>query len=148
MADNRTVALELFDKGYNCAQAVFCALSEDCGVSPEMALRLTNGFGGGIRYGDTCGAVSGAIMAIGMKCGFHVEKDFVQKGYCNRKTVEFLEKFKQECGSTLCREILGCDIYTPEDHFRPEVREMQKIICPKAVSAAFRVLESMDFEQK
>ena len=139
-------AVELFSKGYNCCQAVLGALCEETGLDLTTALKLANGFGGGLRCGEICGAVSGAVMAIGLKCGFYIEKDFNQKGYCNRKSYEFIEKFKEANGSALCRGLLGVDIRCPDDHNTPAAQEAHKTVCPKLVAAAVRILESMEFE--
>jgi C_GCAxxG_C_C family probable redox protein len=164
-------ARELFANGYNCAQSVFAAFCESRG--PELsaaachnkgsareapffeaggpdtatALKLANGFGGGLRCGEVCGAVSGAIMALGLKCGFHKEKDFEQKNYCNAKTYEFIQKFNEIKGSILCRDLLGTEIRKPEDHLLPEAREAHKTLCPEIVATAVRVLESLSFDR-
>jgi len=140
-------AVGLFDRGYNCAQAVLGAFCEDDGLDRKTALKLANGFGGGLRCGEVCGAVTGAVMAVGLKCGFHVEGDFEQKSRCNKKSHEFMEKFRETNGSVLCRELLGIDIRSPDDHNTAEAREAHKSICPKLVASAVRVLESMEFEK-
>ena len=139
-------AVAFFANGYNCAQAVLGAFCEEAGLGLGTALKLANGFGGGVRCGEICGAVSGAVMAIGLKCGFYIEKDFEQKGYCNRKSFEFMEKFKEANGSVLCRDLLGVDIRRPDDHNAPCAQEAHQTICPKLVAGAVRVLESMEFE--
>ena len=141
-------ALELFSKGYNCAQAVFGALCGEGGLDREMALRLANGFGGGLRCGEICGAVSGAVMAVGLKCGFYVEKDFEQKFFCNKKTYEFIEKFKAENHSIMCRDLLGVDIRVPADFTKPEFDAAHKTVCPKMIASAVRVLENMEFTKE
>ena len=140
-------AVELFTNGYNCAQAVLGAICEGTGLDLDTALKLTSGFGGGVRCGEICGAVSGAVMAIGLKCGFYIEKDFNQKNFCNRKTYEFIERFKKANGSALCRELLGVDIRSPDDHNMPEARKAHNTLCPKLVAGAVRVMESMNFEE-
>jgi len=142
-------AVELFanGNGYNCAQSVIGVFCEESGLDTKNAFKLSNGFGGGIRSGNVCGAVSGAVMAIGLKCGFFVEKDFEQKQFCYAKTDEFLEMFKKENGSILCRDLLGADICSPDDFKKPEIRELIKTICPKMVETAVRIVESMDFER-
>jgi C_GCAxxG_C_C family probable redox protein len=132
MSTREEVAVELFLGGYNCAQAVLGAFCEDEGLNLNTALKLASGLGGGVRCGEICGAVSGAILSIGLKCGFYVEKDFEQKGYCNKKSYEFIEKFTEEKGSALCRDLLGVDIRCPDDHNAPLAREAHKTICPKA----------------
>ena len=140
-------AVQYFANGYNCAQAVLGAFCEEAGLDRSTAFKLANGFGGGVRCGEVCGAVTGAVMAIGLQCGFHVEKDFAQKGYCNQKTFEFMEKFKEANSSVLCRDLLGVDIRHPEDHNAPAAQEAHKALCPKLVASAVRILESMEFEE-
>ena len=139
-------ATELFSKGYNCSQSVIGVFSEENGLEVNTAMKLANGFGGGIRCGEVCGAVSGAIMAIGLKCGFFTEGNFKQKGYCNAKSYEFIEMFKNEHNSILCRDLLGADIQCPDDFKKPEAQEMFKQVCPKLVKSAVNILEQMDFE--
>ena len=140
-------AVEYFSNGYNCAQAVLGAFCEEGGLDLSTAFKMTNGFGGGVRCGEVCGAVTGAVMAVGLKCGFSAEGDFKQKGYCNKKSYEFIEKFTKENGSILCRNLLGADIRSPEDHNRPEAQAAHKTVCPKLVASAARILEGMDFEK-
>jgi len=135
-----------FAKNFNCAQSVIGAFCEEHGLDTKTAFRLANGFGGGFRYGEVCGAVSGAIMAIGLKCGFYIEGDITQKGYCHSKTQEFIEKFRGGYGSILCRDLLGVDIRVPGDHNDPAAKEKHKSICPGLVGAAVRILEGMEIE--
>ena len=139
-------AVDLFANGYNCAQAVLGAFCEEMGLDLNTAFRLSNGLGGGVRCGELCGAVSGAVLVIGLKCGFYIEKDFKRKGYCNKKSYEFIEKFQKANGSVLCRDLLGVDIRCPDDHNALAAQEAHKSICPKIVASAVRVLESIEFE--
>jgi C_GCAxxG_C_C family probable redox protein len=139
-------AVEIFDNGYNCAQAVLGAFCEEAGLDLNIAFKLANGFGGGVRCGEICGAVSGAVMAIGLKCGFYVMNDIEQKVYCNKKSFEHMEKFKEANGSVICRDLLGVDIRCPDDHNAPAAQEAHKNLCPKLVASAVRVLVGMEFE--
>ena len=139
-------ACELFSSGYNCAQSVLGVFCEESGLDTDTAFKLANGFGGGVRCGEVCGAVSGAILAIGLKCGFCNQGDFKQKGYCNKKSVEFIEKFRKENGSMICRDLLGVDIHTSDDFNTPEAQELFKTVCLKMVATAVRILENMEFE--
>ena len=138
-------SLELFSKGYNCAQAVLVPFCAENGLDKHTAFKLATGFGGGLRCGEVCGAVTGAVMAIGLKCGFCIEGDFEQKSYCNEKTIEFMGKFVEENGSVLCRDLLGTDIRTPADHTKPEAQAAHKTVCPKVIADAVRILENMKF---
>ena len=62
-------AVNLFENGYMCSQAVFAAFSEDYGLSREQALKIGACFGSGMRKGEVCGACTGALMALGLKYG-------------------------------------------------------------------------------
>ena len=145
MTPKQTAALEYFSNGYNCAQSVLAAFCEDCGFDTDAALRLASGFGGGMRCGEMCGAVTGGIMVVGLKCGFFIKGNFGQKGYCNQKTFEFIEKFREQNSSALCRDLLGSDIRSPEDLGRPEMQGLFKAVCPKMIENAVGILESMEF---
>jgi len=146
MTSREEKALKLFSDGYNCAQSVLRAFCGECGLGADTALKLASGFGGGMRCGEICGAVSGAVIVIGLKCGYSAKGDFKQKGFCNVKAFEFIEKFRDENGSALCRDLLGTDIRCPEHLNKPEAREGFAAVCPKMVASAVRILESMDFE--
>jgi len=146
MATSEEKAVDLFLNGYNCAQSVLGAFCSENGLDVDIAFRLANGFGGGVRCGEVCGAVSGAAMVIGLKCGFCGQGDFKQKGYCNKKTFDFIERFRNENGSIICRDLLDTDIRSPDDFNSPEAQVLFKTICPKMVAAAVRILENMEFE--
>lgn len=139
-------ALELFSCGYNCAQAVTGALCESAGLDLTTALKLANGFGGGVRCGELCGAISGGVLIIGAKCGFSVKGDIVQKEFCNKKTSELVEKFKELNGGVTCRDLLGVDIRHAGDHKNPLVL-MRKPKCKSLVASAVKILEGMEFEK-
>ena len=138
-------AVELFAKGYNCAQAVIGVFCQGSELDKNTALKLANGFGGGMRCGEVCGVVSGAVMAVGLKCGFYTEGDLAQKNYCNQKTYEFIERFTQENGSVTCRDLLGVDIRGPGGLETPEAKQAREAICPRLVASAVRIVEGMDF---
>jgi len=101
-------AKELFLKGYNCAQATFGAFAEDYGLDLNVAMTLSAGLGGGIgRLRETCGAVTGATLAVSLAMGsFDLNNpDAKTKVYEEiRKVVEIFEK---ETGSIVCADMLG-----------------------------------------
>ena len=72
-------------------------------------------FGGGIGHmGETCGAVTGVIMVIGLKYGKTRAEDEQIEEKAYSLIQEFVEKFNSRNGSIICRELLGYDISTPE----------------------------------
>jgi C_GCAxxG_C_C family probable redox protein len=63
-------AVALFQQGFTCSQAVLSVFAKDFGLDRDTALRISQGFGAGIARTDgICGALSGAIMVIGLRYG-------------------------------------------------------------------------------
>ncbi len=117
MGDERLQrAEELFLQGYNCAQAVGCACAPDGGVPPELVAKLATGFGAGMgRTQETCGAVSGAILALGLRGGRALGDDKARTEETYAKVQALLRAFAALHGSCNCRELLGgCDLRTEE----------------------------------
>ena len=93
--------LEEFDKGYDCCQVVFRYWAEKLNMDTELAYKVSSGFGAGMFQGETCGAVIGAYMALGLKYGSTLpspEGD-EQRVESIIKDVEFREKFLQKYNS-------------------------------------------------
>ena len=109
MTTHEKEAARLFRSGYNCAQAVFCAFAGDIGMDIDTAARLSSSFGGGMgRMREVCGAVSGALMVLGILCGYDATAptaDADKKAHYAR-VQEFCKRFREERGSIICREIL------------------------------------------
>jgi len=109
-------AVARFQQEYSCSQAVFSALAEPRGVEREMALRISAGFGGGLaRSARTCGCVAGAAMALGL-AQHSVRPEDNKKGRetTYQRIQRFLGAFAERNGSTVCLDLLGCDISTAE----------------------------------
>jgi C_GCAxxG_C_C family probable redox protein len=137
-------AAACFEEGFSCSQAVLCAYAPQFGLDPELALRVSGAFGGGMsRMGATCGAVTGAFMVIGLKHGkTRAEDDEAkEKTYC--LAAQFVDLFKQRHGSILCRELLGCDLSTPEGRTYNQEMGISAARCPKFVQDAAEILEQM-----
>src|SRR4030066_960128 len=97
-----------FNEGFMCSQAVLSAYAEQFGLDHEAALRVSAAFGGGMgRMGETCGAVTGAFMVIGLKYGRTAVQDPQSHEKTTRLVKEFVDRFKAIHGSIVCRELLG-----------------------------------------
>jgi C_GCAxxG_C_C family probable redox protein len=108
--DRVTEALELFNSGFHCSQAVFAAFSEDLGLSSKTALKIACPFGGGLGgYGKTCGALTGAMMVIGLKFGSSEVNDPETKKLSRDKTRALIETFERTHGTSNCNELVGFD---------------------------------------
>ena len=107
-------AVSLFRGGCACSQAILGVYGPRFGLEEDRALRVAAGFAGGMRLAETCGAVSGAFMVFGLAyCGDDCRKAEGRKAAYGAVT-SFAAKFRERHGSLLCRELLGCDISTPE----------------------------------
>ncbi len=101
-------AKKLFREGYNCAQAVFCAFSDEIGMDFETALKLSSSFGGGMgRLREVCGAVSSMFMIAGLKKGYITPNNDTIKGEHYAKIQELAKDFESKFGSIVCRDLLG-----------------------------------------
>jgi len=135
-------AVSLFNEGFNCSQAVFTTFAAEMGVERDVALKMAQGFGGGMGLmGETCGAVTGAFMVIGLKYGRTSVNDDEAKRKTNALVKEFVEKFKAKNGTIECRELLGCDIGTPEGNRIAKERQLFSTVCPGFVRDAAEILE-------
>ena len=76
---------ELFMKGIDCSQVVVGAFAEELGITTEEAYKMSAAFGGGMGLGETCGAVVGAMIVLGLKYG-HCEVEHMAEGYYECKT--------------------------------------------------------------
>lgn len=136
-------ALACFKEGYSCSQAVFSAFAPSLGLDRDAALKTASGFGGGMgRLAETCGAVTGAFMVLGLKFGS------VTPGQQAKEAVyvhirEFAERFKSCHGSLVCRDLLGCDLNTPEGFALAQEKKLSATICPKYVQTAAEMLEEI-----
>ena len=116
MKTRSEAAAEKFLSGYNCAQAVLYAYGSDLGLDSETALKVATGLGAGMaRRGEVCGAVTGGILAIGLKFGRGGRQDRSATEQTYQKTLELMARFEKRQGSCLCRVLLdGCDLGTAE----------------------------------
>ncbi len=102
------IAIDLFRQGYNCAQAVLLAFCEDFGLSRQVAAKVALPFGGGMgQMRETCGALTGAFMVLGLVDKAPVPPSSLEKAACYEKVRAFAEVFRRENGAILCRELLA-----------------------------------------
>jgi C_GCAxxG_C_C family probable redox protein len=109
-------AVHNFQNGYNCAQAVLTAYAEDFNLDKNTALSLATGFGAGVgRHQGMCGAVSAAIMVLGLKFGSRPGDGREKINATYVLVRRFMEEFTTQKGSIICKELLsGCNLSTEE----------------------------------
>ena len=141
-------ALELFANNFNCSQAVLTAFAPDLGLDEKLALMLGTPFGSGARNAEMCGAVSGALMVLGLKYGHFESENNEQKQRAYAIAVEFTKRFKERNGSIVCRDLLGYDLTRPEESACIKEKNLFRTVCPEMIRSAVEVLEGVmaDFE--
>lgn len=140
---NADKAAEMFREGFSCSQAVLAAYCEQFGMDKEQAYKIGSSFGGGMHLDQTCGAVTGALMVIGLKYGRTRADDIEAKMNTAKKVVEFAKKFKARHGTISCTELLGCNISTMEGYEEAKKKDLFKQACPKYVISAAEILDEM-----
>jgi C_GCAxxG_C_C family probable redox protein len=137
-------AIRTFRSGLNCAQAVITAYSEEMKFDNNLALSVSCGFGGGMgRLQETCGAVTGSFMVLGI---FNCNKLTDNK---DRKeaTYSMIQKFSQEFklinGTTDCFELLKCDLKTEEGNRFAKENNLFGTVCEKCISDSVRTINKL-----
>lgn len=132
-----------FKNGFNCSQAVFTTFATELGLSEEMALRVSTQFGGGARKGEMCGAVSGALMVLGLKYGHYHYDAQEEKSNAYKIAEEFMDRFIEKNGTVVCRELLGYDLTKPEDMQKIKELDLFHTTCHQMIQCATEILEEM-----
>ena len=136
-------AVECFNNGFNCAQAVLSTYCEELELDQETALKLSCGLGAGMgRLGHVCGAVSGAYLLLGLKCGQSLPDDKKAKEKTYALIQEFSKRFEARNTTTICHDLLGVDLLSGDKAISAE---RVKSVCPKMVRDAAEIIEEMLF---
>ena len=129
---------ELFaSESYYCAESVLLAVSEKLGIQSDLIPKIATGFCSGMaRTCGLCGAVSGAIMSLGLVFGRNSAEESVEDNYTAVQTL--ITEFEKIYGSVNCRDLIGCDLGTDEgqDKFKTKNLAVQ---CGEFVMEATRI---------
>lgn len=136
-------ALECYAGGLDCSQVVFGYGAELLGEDKEKAVKIAAAFGGGMWKGETCGCVTGALMALGLKYGHSKLGDEETKNALLAKREEFEKEFQRANGSLICREILGYDLSTEEGMAKIMEEGLLATKCPKLACCACDILDDL-----
>lgn len=141
MMDKSEIAEQMFLKGYNCAQSVLYAFAPELDISWDTALKISCGLGAGMaRKGEICGAVTGAILVIGLKYGReNEEKEAAELTYA--KTNALMDLFSAKRGSCNCKKLLnGCDLSHPNGQADFKEKDYYNKVCLPCVKDAVDIL--------
>ena len=142
----RQAAEEAFASGLYCAESVVHALAKARGVESGVLPRIATGFCSGMaRTCGPCGALTGAIMGVGLSLGRNTSGETVQATYA--VTQKLIEDFEREFGARNCDDLLGCDLATPEGQskFKEEkLHERCRLYTGRAAEIAARLLSNAE----
>ncbi len=141
-------AIWYYNHNFNCSQSVFTAFAVELGIDEKTALMLGTNFGGGARKGEMCGAVSGALMVLGLKYGHCESENSESKQFAYRVSENFMNRFIKKNSTVVCREILGYDITKADDMAVIKEKNLFRTLCPQIVSCAVQILEDIIAENK
>ena len=134
-------AVFTFEQNFNCSQSVFSAFAGRFGIEPQAALKLASPFGGGVaRLGGTCGVVTGALLVLGLARGADQPSG---KDAIYQLSQEFMQRFEQEHGTLLCRELLDFDPGAPQAWQKLKASGKSKTICPLLVREAAELVGAL-----
>lgn len=140
-------SITYLNDGLMCSEAVIAPYAEEFGLSKDVALKISSGFAGGMAQALTCGAVSGALMVIGLKHGAGVSRDQFSTNLCFKLVKEFSYRFEQRRKTIECRTILETNGIDPDDS-----EDMKRLratgICQSVVRDASEILEELLFENR
>ena len=140
--DRQYHAAKLFYEGYNCAQAVAMAFSDEIGIDEKRCAKMVSSFGGGMgRLREVCGAVSGMLFVAGILYGYDTKDDDQVKKDHYARVQELAGQFREEAGSIICREILKNPPSDPTPSPRTEQYYKDRP-CVHMVTLAVKVMET------
>ena len=128
----------------NCSQSVLTAYCEQFGLERRLALKLAQGFGGGMgRMGGMCGAVTGAYMVLGLAQKMSDDNPLQSLDRTYELVREFTQRFKALHGSVICKELISYDLSTPEGLAEARNKKILTTVCPDFVSDSVKILGVM-----
>jgi C_GCAxxG_C_C family probable redox protein len=136
-------AMHLFENGLNCSQAILTAFGEPHGIDAQSAKKLGRPWGGGVgRMGQICGAVTGAIMVLGLAQNRMQDEAGARNDIC-ASIQELVRRFEQRHGTSVCKDLLGADFSTEEGQRKIKEEMLVKKLCSKFVEDAGGILAEL-----
>jgi C_GCAxxG_C_C family probable redox protein len=130
-------AESLFREGFACSQAVLMAFAPGLGLEGRQAALVASAFGGGMaRHGWTCGALTGALMALGLHGGYTSAEDTATKDALYARVQALVARFEERHGATACRQLTGANMLDAAERQAASDRGVFTTVCPQLVRTA------------
>ena len=134
-------AISGFRSGLNCSQAVLTAYSDELSLDQNMAINISSGFGSGMgRLQETCGAVTGSYMVLGIYNGKKYPDNKDKKEVTYSMIQKFTTEFKEINGFTDCKSLLNCDLKTEAGQLFAKENNLFGTICEKCISDSISII--------
>jgi C_GCAxxG_C_C family probable redox protein len=137
------LATKRFTEGFHCSQCVLEAFAEEYGLDPLLARKIGNPLAGGSGIGGECGAVTGALMVLGMEYGMADADDSYAFQNTFEKVGTFVEKFKERHGNLNCQQLIGLDVFSTDGLKEFMDKDIKLTQCKKYVEDAVRIVEEI-----
>ncbi|MEM1564765.1 MAG: C-GCAxxG-C-C family protein [Candidatus Bathyarchaeia archaeon] len=141
-------AVSKFREGYLCSEAVLKTFADAQKIECKYIPRIATGFGAGMgRTGFVCGALTGAVMAIGLKYGRNMPPDEIENyERCVAKIQQLFKDFRETFGSIFCRDLTNCDLTTEEGRQKFKEQQVREKKCSRYVEEAMKMLLALTKE--
>jgi len=131
------------DEGYNCSQSVLLTMAEHWKCRNELIPKVATAFGGGMgRCGSVCGALTGGLMAIGIKYGTN-EPSPEKRSRAYKLAEELYHRFEKQNGTVMCRELIGLDLSDAEQRKKAQEEHVFGKKCTVFVRSAVEILAAL-----
>jgi C_GCAxxG_C_C family probable redox protein len=143
--NRKETATRYYADAFACSQAVFAAFGKEMGLAEDQCLKIGSAFGGGMaRKQLTCGAVTGAMMVIGLLFGRGLGDDVSQKEITYEKANELFEEFQRRNGSLNCKDLLqGLNLNDPEELKKIQELGLFQTSCVKYIEDSVEILKNI-----
>jgi C_GCAxxG_C_C family probable redox protein len=133
-----------FRAGLNCAQAVLTAYSDELNLDQDIAINISSGFGAGMgRLQETCGAVTGSYMVLGIYNGNKYSDNKVKKEVTYSMIQKFTADFKEMNTFSDCKSLLNCDLKTESGQLFAKENNLFGTICEKCIIDSISILDKL-----
>ncbi|MCX6089548.1 MAG: C-GCAxxG-C-C family protein [Candidatus Atribacteria bacterium] len=132
---------EYHKKGFNCCESTILGLCDWLHIQTDVLPQLATGFGGGLGHtGEVCGAVTGSIMALGLKYGRKEPTDKKTRDDLYKMVEHFLDDVKKELGTIKCLELIGIPMNTEEGLAKYRAENMHQV-CHGIIEKVSRITQ-------
>jgi C_GCAxxG_C_C family probable redox protein len=128
-------AMNYVEEGFLCVEAVFKTLADIHGTDSELVPKVATGLAAGIaRTSNICGAISGAILGLGLWFGRNEPVEGERKVYWYSR--KYIDDWLKGHPSTNCTELLGVDLDISEEVDQFYAENMWEKKCKRYISEA------------